>query len=190
MNVNLEEKFVNNFINASYRERLLFELKTHKKRLKALMRFSHDIDKLVKVGSIISKSKIFDEKELKQFLIDNWKEIATALLFLLSVIAAFIRGRKKGYSFSDVLLGLISEHLPEWINKAEDEGGTGDQKKVTVLNSVLNFASKTLGRKLSEEETSFLVTKASELIEQVLGTPQKKEGEKKMEVKKNGAKYR
>ena len=60
--------------------------------------------------------------------------------------------------------------------------------KADVLNEALNYASKTLGRKLSDEEVSFLVTQASEQIEKILGTPQKKEAEKQ-EVKKN-AKYR
>ena len=101
MNVNLEEKFVNNFINASYRERLLFELKTHKKRLKALMRFSHDIDKLVKVGSIISKSKIFDEKELKQFLKGNQ-------FYVISI--KYLDG--KIMNIDEILYHMYEEHLP------------------------------------------------------------------------------
>ena len=58
-----------------------------------------------------------------------------------------------------------------------------------VLNDALNYASKTLGRKLSEEETSFIIAQASEQIEKILGTPQKKEEPKKVEVKK-GSKYR
>lgn len=128
--------------------------------------------------------------EIKQFILDNWKFVAEIILFVAVSIIAIIKGRKKGYSFADVLLGLISEKLPEWIKKSETEGGTGEQKKVGVINAALNFASKILGRKLSEEETSFLVTKSSELIENILSTPQKKEEEKKMEVKKNGAKYR
>ena len=128
-------------------------------------------------------------EEVKQFFIQNWQLIASALLFIVSSIVAFIARRKKGYSFSDVLLGLISEQLPSWINLAESAGGTGEQKKVQVLNDALNYASKTLGRKLSEEETSFIVAQASEQIEKILGTPQKKEEPKKIEIKK-GSKYR
>lgn len=101
MNVNLEEKFVNNFINVSYRERLLFELKTHKKRLKALMRFSHDIDKLVKASSIISKSKIFDEKELKQFLKGN-QFYVISLKYLDGIIM----------NVDEILCHIYEEHLP------------------------------------------------------------------------------
>lgn len=126
---------------------------------------------------------------VKEFFISNWQLIASALLFIISSIVAFIARRKKGYSFSDVLLGLISEQLPSWITLAESAGGTGEQKKVQVLNDALNYASKTLGRKLSEEETSFIIAQASEQIEKILGTPQKKEEPKKVEVKK-GSKYR
>ena len=128
-------------------------------------------------------------EEFKQFLIQNWQLLASALLFIFSFVIGLITRRKKGYTFSDILLGLIAEQLPMWISLAESAGGTGEQKKVAVLNDALNYASKTLGRKLSEEETSFIIAQASEQIEKILGTPQKKEEPKKVEVKKH-AKYR
>ena len=127
-------------------------------------------------------------EELKQFVIQNWQLLASALLFVVSFIIGVITKRKKGYTFSDILLGLIAEQLPQWISLAEASGGTGEQKKVEVLNNALNYASKTLGRKLSEEETSFIIAQASEQIEKILGTPQKKETNK-VTVKK-GSKYR
>lgn len=127
-------------------------------------------------------------EELKKFILENWQLIASVILFIISFIIGLITRRKKGYTFSDILLGLIAEQLPMWISCAESAGGSGEQKKVQVLNDALNYASKTLGRKLTEEETSFLVAQCSEQIEKILGTPQKKE-EKKVEVKKN-AKYR
>lgn len=128
-------------------------------------------------------------EEIKKFLIQNWQLIASALLFLISFIIGLRSKLKKGYTFSDILLGLISEQLPLWINLAEASGGTGEQKKVAVLNDALNYASKTLGRKLSEEETSFIIANASEQIEKILGTPQKKEERKQVQVKKK-SKYR
>ena len=127
-------------------------------------------------------------EEFKQFLLQNWQSIMSALIFIMTSLIALVVRRKKGYSFSDVLLGLISEQLPSWISLAESDGGSGEQKKVQVLNYALNYASKTLGRKLSEEETSFIITQASEQIEKILGTPQKKEADK-AEVKRN-VKYR
>ena len=126
--------------------------------------------------------------ELKVFLIENWQLIASACLFVVSFVIGLVSKLKKGYTFSDILLGLISEQLPQWISLAEAKGGSGEQKKVQVLNDALNYASKTLGRKLSEAETSFIVQQSSDLIEKILSTPQKKE-EQKTEVKKN-AKYR
>ena len=127
-------------------------------------------------------------EELKQFVIQNWQLLASALLFIVSFIIGIITKRKKGYTFSDILLGLIAEQLPQWISLAEASGGTGEQKKVEVLNNALNYASKTLGRKLSEEETSFIIAQASEQIEKILGTPQKKETNKA--TVKKGSKYR
>ena len=128
--------------------------------------------------------------ELKQFFIQNWQLIASACLFIVSFIIGLITRRKKGYTFSDILLGLISEQLPQWISLAEATGNSGEQKKVQVLNDALNYASKTLGRKLSEEETSIIIANASEQIEKILGTPQKKVAEE-LDVKaKKKSKYR
>lgn len=126
--------------------------------------------------------------ELKVFFIQNWQLIASATLFVVSFIIGLFSKLKKGVTFSDVIRGLIAEQLPHWISLAEAHGGTGEQKKVQVLNDALNYASRTLGRKLSEAETSFIVQQASDLIEKILSTPQKKE-ERKEEVNKN-AKYR
>ena len=131
-----------------------------------------------------------DLHELKMFFIQNWQLIASACLFVASFIIGLRSKLKKGYTFSDILLGLISEQLPEWISLAEASGNGGEQKKVEVLNKALNYASKTLGRKLSEEETSFIIANASEQIEKILGTPQKKEAEKIDEKTKKKSKYR
>ena len=68
MYFDLEEKFVNDFINPSYRDRLLFELKTSEKRLNALMRFSHNTNDLVKKDMIYSKLKKFEYDQLNNFL--------------------------------------------------------------------------------------------------------------------------
>ena len=129
-------------------------------------------------------------EELKAFFIQNWQLIASACLFVVSFVIGLITRRKKGYTFSDILLGLISEQLPQWISLAEATGNSGEQKKVQVLNDALNYASKTLGRKLSEEETSIIIANASEQIEKILGTPQKKVSEE-LDIKaKKKTKYR
>ncbi len=71
MYFDLEEKFVNDFINPSYRDRLLFELKTSKKRLNALMRFSHNTNNLVKKDVLYSKQKEFEKDEDNFYLLKN-----------------------------------------------------------------------------------------------------------------------
>ncbi len=129
-------------------------------------------------------------EEIKIFILRNWKEICAVILFIVSAIIGFITRRKKGYSFSDILLGLISEQLPQWISLAEATGNSGEQKKVQVLNDALNYASKTLGRKLSEEETSIIIANASEQIEKILGTPQKKVAEELDNKAKKKSRYR
>lgn len=114
-----------------------------------------------------------DLAELKEFIIKNWQMIASVILFIVSFIIGIATKRKKGYTFSDILLGLIAEQLPIMIKSAENYfgDGNGEQKKVMVLNDALNFASKTLGRKLSEEEVSFIVTNISKQIEAIGATP-------------------
>ncbi len=73
MNNKIEKIFVNNFIKRPYKERLLFELKSEKKRLHAIMRFCHNAEEFLKQNTVYSKQKtiskenidcFFDEKEL------------------------------------------------------------------------------------------------------------------------------
>ena len=95
------------------------------------------------------------------------------------IILSIIRGKKKGLSISDVLLGFVLDQVPTWINNAEEGRGTGEEKRVKVLNNALNLASKELGRQLTEQESSLIVSHVSTKIEEVLSTPQKKEAQKK-----------
>ena len=127
--------------------------------------------------------------ELKQFFINNWQLIASAVLFLIAVVVGIIQRCKKGYSVSDVILGLITEELPNWISIAEGTG-TGEQKKVKVLNYALSFASKKLGRQLTEQEVALITTYTTEQIEKILNTPQKKESEQVSKGGKKNAHYR
>ena len=114
-----------------------------------------------------------DLNEIKRFILQNWQMIVSVILFVVSFIIGIVTKKKKGYTFSDILLGLIAEQLPVMIKSAENffGAGNGEQKKVMVLNDALNFASKTLGRKLSEEEVSFIVTNISKQIEAIGATP-------------------
>ena len=128
-------------------------------------------------------------EEMKEFVIHNWQLLASAVLFILATIIGIVRGKEKGVSILGYILGEIAQNLPSMISEAEEKGGTAEQKKVWVLNSVLNKASKALGRKLNEEETSYFISNVSEQIEKVLETPQKKQLQK-LEVNKNVNKYR
>lgn len=113
-------------------------------------------------------------ENVSNFVVENWKLITAVILFLFFAVVAIISGKKKGLSFAEIITGIISEQLPHWITAAEKDGGTGEHKKVQVLNEAVNYAAKQMGRKLTEEETSFIVAKASEYIESILSTPQKK----------------
>lgn len=68
MHFDLEKKFVNDFINPSFCDRFLFELKSSKKRLDAVMRFSHNTENLIKKDIVYSRLKKFDDNELRLFL--------------------------------------------------------------------------------------------------------------------------
>lgn len=68
MNFEIEEKFVKDYINSAYRDRLSFELKSANKRVSALMRFCHNTEVLVKKQCIFAKLIKFDTAQLKSFL--------------------------------------------------------------------------------------------------------------------------
>ena len=62
MDFNIESKFVKEYIRKEYQERLLFELQSEKHREKAISRFSHSSETILK--DCFSKSSIL---ELKKF---------------------------------------------------------------------------------------------------------------------------
>ena len=116
-------------------------------------------------------------EELKNFLLQNWQFVLTVALLIATFIIALIKGLKKGLSISDILLGYLLDQVPMWINTAEGTGMTGEEKRVQVLNSALTYASKQLGRKLTEQEAALIVAHVSTKIEEILSTPQKKESQ-------------
>ena len=117
---------------------------------------------------------------LKQWLIVNWQLLASALLFIISVIVSIIRMKKKGMSFSDIMSGILAEQLPLMVSMSETEGGTGEQKRVFVLNKALNYCASKLGRTLSQAESDMIISYTSKMIEEILATPQKKGVAKKV----------
>ena len=61
-------------------------------------------------------------EELKQFFIHNWQLVVSAVFFIISFIVGLITRRKKGYTFQDIMLGLIAEQAPMWVSLAEAAG--------------------------------------------------------------------
>ena len=66
MNNDIEQKFVKNYIDKNYQERLLYELGSSKKRANALSRFSHNAETILKKSvskRIITSLGDFQEKD-------------------------------------------------------------------------------------------------------------------------------
>ena len=76
MNKSVEQFFVKTYTDKDYQERLLFELNSIKKRSKALSRFSHDVESVLKKSvnkKIISNLDDFQEKDQTVYVI-SWDE--------------------------------------------------------------------------------------------------------------------
>lgn len=118
--------------------------------------------------------------EFKEFLIHNWQLLASGVLFIIATVIGIIRMKKKGMTFQEILSGILMEQIPLWVSMAETDGGTGEQKRVEVLNKALNYCASKLGRQLSQAESDMIISYVSEKIEAVLSTPQKKGVAKKV----------
>ncbi len=71
MNYEIEKEFVNNFIIKNRRERLLFELKSAKKRKNAIGRFCHTSLQYLDDSKILIKGKTVTEQEIKNIVKKN-----------------------------------------------------------------------------------------------------------------------
>ena len=68
MDYSAEERFIKNFIKKRYRERLLFELTTPKKRYAGLVRFCHQTSELIDPVKIYLEGDDLDRRqEFKDF---------------------------------------------------------------------------------------------------------------------------
>lgn len=124
-----------------------------------------------------------------EFLKDYWNLIFDAfcvVLFIVSVVIAFIRKRKNKLNFLDSVKEALLENLPTWIILSENLK-EGKDKKNNVISLGVAFATKLVGRELSPDETSYLVAFIENGLESILSTPQKKlETAEKQEEKTNG----
>ena len=113
-------------------------------------------------------------EEFKDFLIHNWQLLASGILFIVATIIGIIRMKKKGMSFQEILSGILMEQIPLWVSMSETLGGTGEEKRVRVLNKALSYCDSKVGRTLSQSESDLIISYVTEKIEAVLATPQKK----------------
>lgn len=114
---------------------------------------------------------------MKEFILQNWKIFAAAVLTVISsIISAIVIIKKSGgkVSWWDAIRAVILEKIPSYVAIVEVDGH-GEEKKDAVLNMALKEASEMLGRQLSNEETELVIALASKQIEKVLAAPQKKE---------------
>ena len=118
---------------------------------------------------------------MKQFLLQNWKYILGFILLATTIIvSAIITVKKSGgkVSFFEALKAKIIEQIPLWVDLVEREGH-GEEKKDKVLNMAISEAACLLGRPLTDDEKNLIIAMASNQIEAVLKTPQKKEASNK-----------
>ena len=101
MILDLEENFINNYINPLYQDRLLFEFRSPKKRLDALMRFSHNIDKLVKRHNLILKLKKITD-DATTFLLKEREVYVISFKYLEGTLM----------SVNDALNYITNEYMP------------------------------------------------------------------------------
>ena len=91
MNKSVEQFFVKTYIDKDYQERLLFELNSIKKRSKALSRFSHDVESILKKSvnkKIITNLDDFQEKDQTVYVI-SWDEKDGTTMSLSDAIPYF-----------------------------------------------------------------------------------------------------
>lgn len=101
MNHEIEANFVYSFIDSFYQNRILFELSHTKKRINAIMRFSHNVNELINDSMINYKLDKFDNKIFNSFF--NVKS-----LYVISL--KYIDGIMM--SIEDLLEYIYNENMP------------------------------------------------------------------------------
>lgn len=107
------------------------------------------------------------------FIFTYWREILLCLSFIVSFILSLIRFVKKPVKVYDTLKEVIVRILPALINLAELQiDYSGDKKKEFVIAKLVE-SLKDLG--YGDEVITQYLRFASEQVEIILSTPQKKE---------------
>lgn len=107
-------------------------------------------------------------EKISQFIVEYWREIASLVALVITVIIALIRKTPK-VNLSDEIEKDIASILPVFINGVE-EPGNGQRKKQLVLDMVAKYVKKKFGVEISKTIVSY----TENLLEGVLSTPQKK----------------
>ena len=125
----LENEFINLFISKDYKERLLYELNSPKKRDVGLDRFCHDFYKMISKRALVESNKILTKKDLSLFF-NQTREV-----FMLS--SKFTNGAM--VSLNEAFDYLQNEYyfLILYANnravvKAEYEGGKSEVYVLTI----------------------------------------------------------
>lgn len=109
---------------------------------------------------------------IKQFIVDNWSLCVVVIVFVFNLIVTIFGTGKLNVQ---ALVAFLQE-LPTLIKEAEATHLSGKQKFTFVFSRSVVFLSKLLG--LSEDKVrSRYSIYISDMIENILSTPQKKKGE-------------
>lgn len=111
-----------------------------------------------------------------EFLVRYWQFISTGILFVITLIAIFVKRRPKTlddfYSCLNDTLCLV----PIYVKVAEDTygSGNGNLKKKFVINELFERFKRAMKRAPSESEEDRAIFAIESQLESVLAAPQKK----------------
>lgn len=107
-------------------------------------------------------------KEVLQFCLNYWREILAVCSVIITVVLYLVK-RRPLVNLIDTIKEDALELLPVLINKVEKDG-SGQQKKATVLEAVIQYIEK----KYKTAVSPYIVAWLSDMIESILSTPTKK----------------
>ena len=110
------------------------------------------------------------------WLVENWKLILEAVIFIASVVLLILK--KKPVKVLDGTKDKLDEYIRSCILEAEEvwlEHGTGSEKKAFVVAKAIQYIHLLLG--LDEKDAMTFKSYIADRVEYFLSTPSKK-GEK------------
>lgn len=110
-----------------------------------------------------------------EFLQAHWRDIIYIFIALVVVVFSLIK-KPVASSFDAEVISDLCVYIIGLINKAEESGLSGDEKKSNVISSALKYVKHSFGRVLNDDEIARWSKRVSCLTEMILSTPQKKEG--------------